>query len=451
MGKNKKKPHPTTIEKHKEAKLCLNMIVRNEAHVKHGQSIIERCLNNIGHLIDAIAIVDTGSDDGTPELIVKWAREKGIPQKITIDPWQDDFGYHRSGALRLAEDFVKELSEKTWYCLFMDADNMAFANDGVSLIHLDKSKLVDDGYKINMRQEGCVYSYLWLIKLETDKPWQWYCPRHEYCSPQKNKNGVQSWQCKIGYLDNGFIESKREGSRARDPRRYLRDAHVFEKALLDDPFNDRYLYYAAQSYNDIAKQFKVESDQYQEQLKNADISEKEKEELAIKAQQAHSQCQYYWQRAEKAFVFRASTPPFTLWQDEYTYCAWVEAGKIRLYRKGDYDTTALRYFYQAYQKRAHRLEAPYYLLCYYVRNQAYRVGWSLAKDLINLPYPSNDDIFVDDAIHQYNFLFEASLCAFYSGANQDCVKLCKRVIRNRKTPTNIREAAENNLILFGRS
>jgi len=35
--------------------LCLNMIVKNEEHV------IERCLLNVKHLIDAVAIVDTGS------------------------------------------------------------------------------------------------------------------------------------------------------------------------------------------------------------------------------------------------------------------------------------------------------------------------------------------------------------------------------------------------------
>ena len=44
-------------------KICLNMIVRSEA------AIIERCLASVAPYIDSYLILDTGSDDGTPELI----------------------------------------------------------------------------------------------------------------------------------------------------------------------------------------------------------------------------------------------------------------------------------------------------------------------------------------------------------------------------------------------
>ncbi|MDD6910576.1 glycosyltransferase [Actinobacillus minor] len=45
--------------------LCLVMIVRNE------EKVIERCLNRVKDHIDYWVIVDTGSDDKTPDLIQK--------------------------------------------------------------------------------------------------------------------------------------------------------------------------------------------------------------------------------------------------------------------------------------------------------------------------------------------------------------------------------------------
>jgi glycosyltransferase involved in cell wall biosynthesis len=42
--------------------VCLNMIVKDEAHV------IRRCLGSVRPLIDSWVIVDTGSSDGTQSL-----------------------------------------------------------------------------------------------------------------------------------------------------------------------------------------------------------------------------------------------------------------------------------------------------------------------------------------------------------------------------------------------
>ena len=43
--------------------ICLNMIVKNEAHV------IARCLASARPLVDAWCIVDTGSSDGTQDKV----------------------------------------------------------------------------------------------------------------------------------------------------------------------------------------------------------------------------------------------------------------------------------------------------------------------------------------------------------------------------------------------
>ena len=49
------------------------MIVKNES------KIIERCLDSAKSIIDFVSICDTGSSDGTPELIENWCKENSIP------------------------------------------------------------------------------------------------------------------------------------------------------------------------------------------------------------------------------------------------------------------------------------------------------------------------------------------------------------------------------------
>src|SRR3990167_10039713 len=89
----------------KKQKICLNMIVKNE------KEVIARCLNSCKHLIDYWVIVDTGSTDGTQDVIRK--ELKGIPGELHSRPWVN-FGHNRQEALLLAK-------KKGDYILFMDA------------------------------------------------------------------------------------------------------------------------------------------------------------------------------------------------------------------------------------------------------------------------------------------------------------------------------------------
>ncbi len=87
-------------------RICLNMIVRDEAHV------IERCLASVKPYIDHWVIVDTGSVDDTPARIA--SALAGVPGTLHHRPWRD-FGHNRSEALALAKPHGD-------YLLFLDAD-----------------------------------------------------------------------------------------------------------------------------------------------------------------------------------------------------------------------------------------------------------------------------------------------------------------------------------------
>ena len=87
-------------------RIGLNMIVKNEAHV------IERCLATVKPWIDHWVIVDTGSTDGTQEVIRNFLRD--IPGTLHERPWVD-FSHNRNEALELARPTAD-------YLLFIDAD-----------------------------------------------------------------------------------------------------------------------------------------------------------------------------------------------------------------------------------------------------------------------------------------------------------------------------------------
>ena len=55
---------------------CLTMIVRNE------QRIITHCLESVAPYIDCWVIGDTGSSDGTLEIIETLFRDRGIPGEL---------------------------------------------------------------------------------------------------------------------------------------------------------------------------------------------------------------------------------------------------------------------------------------------------------------------------------------------------------------------------------
>ena len=200
-------------------RICLNMIVKNES------KIIERCLKSVYHLIDTWCIVDTGSTDGTQDIIKEFLKDK--PGELIERPWVN-FGHNRNEALGLARQWGE-------WILLTDAD-MILVDDG-----FDKSSLNTniDAYDVVQDNHGIRYDNFRL--LNTKKEWQCIGVTHEYYSPTEELKTR-------GKISQLWFNDISDGGSKSD--KFERDIKLLTQGLIDEPKNHRYMFYLAQSYRD---------------------------------------------------------------------------------------------------------------------------------------------------------------------------------------------------------
>ena len=122
--------------------LC--MIVKNETNV------IRRCLESALPLVDYILVVDTGSTDGTQQMIRDFLAEHKVEGAVIDEPWRD-FAYNRSFALaRLRE--VKSVD----YAMIIDADDTLELDAGFDP-RAFKAQLTHDLYDVPVRHGGIAH------------------------------------------------------------------------------------------------------------------------------------------------------------------------------------------------------------------------------------------------------------------------------------------------------
>lgn len=197
------------------------MIVKNEAHV------IRRCLETVQPVIDHWVIVDTGSSDGTQDVIR--AALADLPGTLVERPWVD-FAHNRSEALRLARPHAD-------YSLIIDADDELIIPAGFTMPRLDAP-----AYNFIILDAFTRYPRIQLVGNKW--PWRYRGVLHEFLDCE-----VRTWH---GSLPLAMRRGE-DGARHRDKNTYKRDVEVLERALRTekDPFLiSRYTFYLAQSYRD---------------------------------------------------------------------------------------------------------------------------------------------------------------------------------------------------------
>lgn len=203
-------------------RICLNMIVRNEAHIVH------EVLDTVAPYITFWVIVDTGSHDGTQDAVRAHMNRLGIPGELHERPWRD-FGANRSEALKLAQGHAD-------YIWVIDADDTVVGTP-------DFTGLTADAYTLRLG-DGPDFTY-WRRQLFRDgMPWRYEGVLHEYatCPGEFTESRIEG---------DYFVHSRRLGARSRDPQTSAHDRDLLLAVLELKPDDARSAFYLAQNFFDL--------------------------------------------------------------------------------------------------------------------------------------------------------------------------------------------------------
>ncbi len=317
-------------------KICLNMIVKNES------KIIARAIDSAMGLIDSWCIIDTGSTDNTIEIIKE--KLSHLPGEVLSRPWIN-FGHNRSEAFREAQKWGD-------WILLMDAD-MTFIDKGFDKSQLDPSIT---GYQIMQKNSAISYYNTRILNSKFD--WECVGVTHEYFS-------VKGAQSIINKLDSIMINDIGDGGSKSD--KFERDIALLTKGLEDEPKNERYMFYLAQSYKDTG-QFEKAIEWYEKRIIRGGWYEE-------------------------------------VWYSHYMISAcYISMGLLE---------KAEEWVIKGYQYYPHRSEA-IYELC-----KAYRVAGNHKKAYefyllgSKIPYPKNDLLFISNGVYDDLFDYELTIIHYY--------------------------------------
>jgi tetratricopeptide (TPR) repeat protein len=355
-------PRPGTIG------LC--MIVKNEAHV------IVRCLDSVRRLVDHVLIEDTGSTDGTQQIVRDWLVRENLPGAVIDEPWQD-FAANRTSALAKLRD-RREIE----YALIMDADDVLVYDDGFDSAAF-KAALRADIYTVPIRLGSIVYQRPQICRNALEFRYRGVV--HEFL--EGPPPGGQSAADAAGF----HITSGREGARSRDPQKYQRDAAVLQAALASeqDPFlRSRYTFYLAQSYRDCGEKQRA----IEHYLARVELG--------------------YW--AEEVFVSLLNAARLM-----------EEVGRPFADVRATYDRAAA-----SCPTRAEALHGAAQL-CF--RNGRNREGYELAKRGLAVAKPASG-LFLEPWIYDYGLLDQFAINGYWAGEYAPSLDACLKLLGGGKLP-----------------
>ena len=376
-------------------KLCLNMIVKDEAHI-----IKETLENVIKYGVDYYVISDTGSTDNTKEIIKEFFDVKGIAGEIYDDKWED-FGHNRSLAFQHAKG-------KSQYIWVIDADDLVVGN-----LYFP-SDMNHDAYTLTYGKDF-TYHRMQLFRNDRGINWKYEGVLHEYpvCDkPTYSKGHIEG---------NYHIDSRRLGARSQNPNKYLNDALTFEKDLLKNPDNERSMFYCAQSYFDHGQMSK--DPQYYERAiswykKRIAIGRwwEEVYYSYLRMGEAMDRLNMPWSEIEEVYIKGAK------------YSEDIELQQGGKKRRAETYNQIANHYNKVDRKDLSEKEV----------QRIIKRAYSFAKKASAIPFPEDCVLFVHKDVYDYRSKSEYAVASFNAKKFMESYRICRVLQDNPNIPENIR-------------
>jgi glycosyltransferase involved in cell wall biosynthesis len=369
------------------AKLALNTIVKNEAHCIIGM------LEAAAQITDLIVINDTGSTDGTQELIRKFGEERGIPTYVFERPF-DDFEKSRNFGMDKLREVVDQLGWSRsevwgWWC---DADEKIIVDS-----KFDKRQFNKDLFMINtyIGQMKYTRNTFW----RTSKPFKFYGPVHEFivCDEQNITSGL----AENVHVDVKMIGASWQGDISQ---KYLSHAHKLETYISESRQDPRWIFYTAQSYHDSAS-MKDNKEENDERLRRS--------------------LKYYRER-----VSRLDGYPEEIYYSQY------RIGTIMRILEEPWNLTHMELL-KAYSIDPMRGESIKVIIDYYLQIGEWHMAYMYSKFAkANFhgknPYPTRL-LFVDESTYIWRFAEAHAAACFYCGRGEEARATYQEILALTKT------------------
>jgi glycosyltransferase involved in cell wall biosynthesis len=368
-------------------KLALNFICKDESHV------IGKMLESCKTITDLIVVNDTGSTDGTQDIIRKFGEENNIPTYVFERPF-DDFEKSRTHAMEKLRDVVKELGwdPNKVHGYWFDCDETLIIDPKFS-----KDQFVNDLYMINTFIGQMKYTRNTFFKVS--KPFRWYGPIHEFivCDEQNITSGL---------AENIHVDVKMTGASWQGdiPTKYKNHAFVLEKYIDANRQDPRWIFYTAQSYHDSAS-MPDNKEENEERLRRA--------------------LKYYKERVNRTDGYA-----------EEIYYSQFRIGTIMRSLEEPWNLTHQELL-KAYNMDPTRGESIKIIIDYYLQMNEWNMAYLYSKFAkVNFhgknPYP-NRLLFVDEALYIWKFAEAHAATCFYTGRMDEAKATYQEIVNISKT------------------
>jgi hypothetical protein len=349
--------------------ICLNMIVRNEAH------IVEEVLDSVAPYISSWVIVDTGSDDGTQNLIRNHMARLGIPGELYERPW-NNFGHNRTEALTLAQGHGD-------YVWVMDADDLVIGTP-------DFTRLDADIYVMRLKEAsapGAPHTYYWRAQLFRDG-------LHVRYVGVTHEHATWDDSCvEVRLAGEYLIEARCLGSRNLSGQKFARDRDLLLAEVERNPGDARSVFFLAQSYRCLGD------------FVNA------RKWYARRTEMGGRDEEVYYAMYNVAVLMSLLGEP---WPDVQDACL------------------------RAWEFRPTRAEPLYEIAYQHRKDRRYQLGYLFAQLAAEIPFPDEDVIFVSD-VHTWRATDEQAVCASWIDKHAEAFTLNRRLLARSDIPDDDRQ------------